>query len=89
MDDQIQELADAIYADQVRRARAMTVAERMETGIQMFEDRLAEMRRGFRVQFPNAADSELENLVRGQLDEERRAEEAGLFYSSRNLDLSN
>jgi len=57
MDEQkIKELADAIYVEKIRRARAMTPGERMEAGIQLFEERLAEMRRDFRVHFPDAAD---------------------------------
>lgn len=86
MDEQIQELADAIYADKVRRARAMTVGERMETGIELFESGLGVMRDGIRHQFPDADESEVEKILKQRLARLKQVHEHGLYTKASLLD---
>lgn len=86
MDEQIQELADAIYADKVRRARAMTVAERMETGIELFESGLGVMRDGIRFQFPDADESEVEMILKQRLARLKQVHDHGLYTKTSRLD---
>ncbi len=75
----IKPLADAIYADKVRRARALTVGERIDTAIELFEGALGMMRDGLRAQFPDANEAELETTLRQRLRRLRQIEERGLY----------
>jgi hypothetical protein len=78
----IKSLADAIYADKVRRARALTEGERIDTAIELFEGALGMMRDGLRAQFPGADDAELENTLRKRLRRLRQVEEHGLYQKA-------
>lgn len=78
----IKPLADAIYADKVRRARALTAGERIDTAIELFEGALGMMRDGLRAQFPGADDAALEITLRKRLRRLRQIEEQGLFQKT-------
>lgn len=78
-EQEIRQTADAIYRDKVRRARALTVSERVETGIELFEGALGMMRDGIRHQFPGASPEEVEERLRARLKRLRRVSEAGLY----------
>jgi hypothetical protein len=79
MDENIQELADSIYARKVRRARAMTVGERIDTGIELFEGSLGMMRDGIRHQFPEADENEVETILQRRLARLKQVHEHGLY----------
>jgi len=79
MDENIQELADSIYARKVRRARAMTVGERIDTGIELFEGSLGMMRDGIRHQFPEADENEVETILQRRLARLKQVHENGLY----------
>jgi hypothetical protein len=85
-DQQIKELADAIYVEKIRRARAMTVGERMEAGIELFEASLDLMRDGIRMLHPEADDEEVERILRRQLARRRQIHEHGLYRKGPRLD---
>jgi Rv0078B-related antitoxin len=75
----IKPLADAIYADKVRRAQALTEGERIDTAIELFEGALGMMRDGLRAQFPGADEAELESTLRKRLRRLRQVDEFGLY----------
>jgi hypothetical protein len=86
MDEQkIKELADAIYAEKIRRARAMTPGERMEAGIELFEASLGVMRDGIRMQHPEADDDAVETILKRRLDRLRRMNDHGIYQTGANL----
>ncbi len=78
----IKPLADAIYADKVRRARALTEGERIDTAIELFEGALGMMRDGLRAQFPGIDEPELEITLRKRLSRLRQVEEHGLYQKT-------
>jgi len=79
MDEDIRKLADAIYVEKVRRARTLTVGERIATGIALFEDALGMMRDGIRMQFPEADKDEVEVILKRRLARLRQVHEHGLY----------
>ena len=79
MEESIPALTDAIFREKVLRARKMTVAERFETGIELFGKGLAQMRSGVRHQFPDASDDEVRTILRARLRRSRQLDEHGLF----------
>jgi len=79
MDENIQELADSIYARKVRRARAMTVGERIAEGLRLHVEGLERKRFEIRTDLPNADETEVEMVLRQRLDVEREEEERGVF----------
>jgi len=78
-EQQIKELADAIYVEKVRRARAMTPSRKMGLGGVLFGEVCGRMRAGIRSQFPNADAAEVEAILRKRLDRLAAVEEAGIF----------
>jgi len=78
-DADIKPTADAIYADKVRRARALTIGERIDTSIELFEGALGMMRDGIRSQFPSLDDSGVENMLRKRLGRLRQVAEHGIY----------
>ena len=65
MEENIKAMADAICADKVRLARGLSVGERIDTAIELFEGALGMMRDGIRAQFPEK--NEVESLLRWRL----------------------
>ncbi|MBL9131688.1 MAG: hypothetical protein JNG86_10840 [Verrucomicrobiaceae bacterium] len=78
-DADIKPMADAIYADKVRRARALTIGERIDTSIELFEGALGLMRDGIRHQFPSLDDSGVENMLRKRLRRLRQVADHGIY----------
>lgn len=79
MEENIKALADAIYADKVRRARALSVGERIDTAIELFEGALGMMRDGIRAQFPEKNEADVEALLRWRLRRLRQVGEHGIY----------
>lgn len=78
-DQQIKDLADAIYVEKIRRARAMTPASKMGSGAEMFAEVCGRMRAGIRAQFPGSEEQDVEFLLRKRLDRLAAIEDAGIF----------
>jgi hypothetical protein len=70
--DSIKQLADEIYRDRVRRARQMTVAEKILAGPRLFDMACEIMRGGIRMQFPEADARRVEEILRERLAIARR-----------------
>ncbi len=79
MENDIKALADAIYRDKVRRARALTEGARFDTGIELFEGALGLMEDGVRAQFPELDEDGVNAAVRARLTRIRRMEEHGIY----------
>ncbi|MDF2375075.1 MAG: hypothetical protein P1U81_02465 [Verrucomicrobiales bacterium] len=79
MEDSIQELADAIYREKVLRARKMSVAERIETGIELGIVAEKAMISGIRAQFPEASAEEQKEILTTRLRRLRKLHERDLF----------
>ena len=84
MEDCIPHLADSIYVDKVRRACQLTMGERIDTSIELFEGALGLMRDGIRAQFPDQSQEEVEQTLRKRLRRLRQVGEHGI-YSKLNI----
>jgi hypothetical protein len=67
MEEQIANLAESKFRERVIRARQLTVVERFEAGIELFEDSLGYLRDAIRFQFPDADDVEIESLLKKRI----------------------
>ena len=74
-----QELIDSLYREKVLRARSMTVGERLDAGIELFESSLEWMRTGIEHQFPGSSPEQIEQIVRKRLDIGRKLDEHGIY----------
>jgi hypothetical protein len=79
MDSNLKELADSIYREKVLRARAMPASRKMGLGAEMFAEACGRMRSGIRAQFPDASETDVEEILRHRLDRLTRVEEFGIF----------
>ena len=74
------ELADAIWREKVRRAKAMTPDERLREACRLSDFVFDMMRAGVRSRNPAADDAEVDRIVKDQLDRIRRVEERGIYH---------
>jgi hypothetical protein len=72
--DPIKQLADEIYRDRVRRARQMSIADKILAGPELFDMACRISRDGIRAQHPEADDRRVEELLRQRLTMARRLE---------------
>ncbi|MDA0811715.1 MAG: hypothetical protein O3C21_04900 [Verrucomicrobia bacterium] len=84
MEKQIADLVDPIYRDKVLRARKLSVGERMATGIELFEQALQIMRSGIRLQFPDADDAAVEEILKQRLKRLKQVNEHGIYQPAPN-----
>ena len=82
MDALIQPLADAIYADRVKRARNAPTSQKMGWGPELFEEACERMRMGIRHQFPETAPADVERILLERLDRLRRVHEHSIYSSA-------
>ena len=75
----IKPLADAIYADKVRRARAAPKEQKMGWGPELFAEACVRMKDGIRHQFPQATDAEVGALLLKRLNRLRQVAEHGIY----------
>ena len=81
-DADIKPLADALFVEKVRRARALTIGERIDTSIELFEGALGLMRDGIRSQFPSLDAPGVEGVLRKRLRRLRQVAEHGIYRPS-------
>jgi hypothetical protein len=79
MDENIQELADSIYREKVRRARKASPSKKMGWGAELFAEVCGRMRSGIRSQHPEATNAEVEAILCKRLDRLTRLHESGVF----------
>jgi hypothetical protein len=78
-DADIKPMADAIYADKVRRARAAPKEQKMGWGPELFSEACVRMKDGIRHQFPHATDDEVVALLLKRLNRLRQVAEHGIY----------
>lgn len=76
MASDVSALADALYWDEVARARAMTDAERLLAGPRLFERACRVMADGIRHEHPDLDDAGVAALLKQRLDRLRALERA-------------
>ena len=79
MDDTIKPLADAIYADKVRRARSAPQNQKMGWGAELFAEACERMAIGIRCRFPHYSEDEVRIGVQKQLNRLRQLHEHGIY----------
>jgi hypothetical protein len=77
MEQQITALVDPIYRDKVLRAREAPASRKMGWGAELFYEVCGRMRSGIRMQFPDAADSEVDAILKQRLERLTKVEDAG------------
>ncbi len=82
MESTIQPLADAIYADKVRRARIAPASKKMGWGPELFSESCDRMCSGIRAQFPYASPSEVAALLLRRLNRLRKVHEHGIYQAA-------
>ena len=73
------QLADEIFRERVRRARAMAPEDKLCAGIELFEQACERMRDGIRMQFPSADGREVERILPQRIQAIRKAEDYGIY----------
>ncbi len=81
-DADIKPMADAIYADKVRRARAAPATQKMGWGAELFAEACQRMSDGIRAQFPVLSPIEVKTLLAKRLDRLRKLDEHGIYQPS-------
>jgi hypothetical protein len=76
-----QVLADAIYWDKVRRARATSLADRFMAGFELLETSLGFTRAGIAHQLGTDDDAEIAAELQRRFDVVRRVNERGLYQT--------
>ncbi len=79
MEEQIAALIDPIYRAKVLRAREAPLSKKMGWGAEMFAEVRGRMKSGIRMQFPEADEEEVNNILLDRLNRLTRAEEMGIF----------
>lgn len=79
-DAQIEEIVDPIYREKVLRARRAPLTRKMGWGAELFSEVCGRMRSGIRSQFPEADETEVEEILRKRLKRISQLEDHGLFY---------
>ena len=78
----IKPLADAIYADKVRRARAAPATQKMGWGAELFADACERMCDGIRAQFPAFGPDEVKAMLQKRLNRLRKLDEHGIYRTT-------
>jgi hypothetical protein len=78
----IKPLADAIYADKVRRARAAPATQKMGWGAELFAEACERMCDGIRAQFPAFSPDEVRAMLLKRLSRLRQVDEHGIYQRS-------
>ena len=79
----IKPLADAIYADKVRRARAAPASQKMGWGAELFADACERMSSGIRAQFPAFSSDEVKSMLQKRLNRLRQLDEHGIYQRAK------
>jgi hypothetical protein len=85
MEENIKALADTIYADKVRRARAAPLSKKMGWGAELFHEACERMCQGIRAQHPQASSEEVKAELLRRLNRLRQVHEHGLYQQAPTL----
>lgn len=81
-----QELIDAVDRDRVRAARRMSPEEKLWAGARLFDEVCERMKAGIRMQFPEADERRVAEILRDRLRRLREFEERGFYRPVENPD---
>jgi hypothetical protein len=76
-------MADAIYADKVRRARAAPATHKMGWGAELFAEACERMSSGIRAQFPSFSSEEVRTMLLKRLNRLRQLDEHGIYQHAK------
>ncbi len=79
LDAELNALQDEIFLSKVKRARRMSIDERMMEGLHLFDRCLSLMRDGISASHPEFSPEQIEKEVRRRLAIARRLDDAGLY----------
>lgn len=82
MDSDIQPLADAIYRERVIRARQTPPEDRLLDGIRLYDQAVARMRLGVKLQHPTAGDEEVDRLLVERIRKMWRLSDYGYYRAA-------
>jgi hypothetical protein len=82
MESEIAALANSIYRDKVRRARAAPTSSKMGWGAELFSEACDRMRSGILAQFTNLDATQVEDVLRQRLQRLRRLHEHGIYQKA-------
>lgn len=68
------DVIDAIYRERILRARQVSIAEKLMSGADLFEEVRERMAEGIRSQYPELDDAAVRELMRQRLERLRRIE---------------
>lgn len=71
---------DKAFWERVERARRMSPEEKLFAGVRLFEEECEKKRNELRRDFPAATPETIEALLQQHYDEERRRENAGIYF---------
>ena len=77
--NEFQPLMDDIFREKILRARRQTPEERFATGLEMFDEGVAWMRDGIRMEQPELTPEEVDAKVAQRFARIRQIEEHGLY----------
>ena len=77
--NEFQPLMDDIFREKILRARRQTPEERFATGLEMFDEGVAWMRDGIRMEHPELTPEEVDAKVAQRFARIRQIEEHGLY----------
>ncbi len=80
VDPGIKALQDEIFVSKVKRARRMSIDERMMEGLHLFDRCMSLMRDGISASHPEFTPEQVEQEVRRRLAIARRLDDAGLYH---------
>ena len=81
-----QELIEGIHQDRIRAARRMSPEEKLWAGARLFDDVCERMKAGIRMQFPEADERRVTEILRERLRRLREFEERGIYRPVENAD---
>lgn len=74
-----QDLIGSIDRDRIARARRESIEQKMWEGPKLFEGVVERMKMGIRLQFPDASDSEVLDILWQRLRRLRQVQDHGIF----------
>lgn len=73
------DLIDSIDRDRIARARRESLGQKMWEGPKLFEGVVERMKMGIRLQFPNASESEVLDILWQRLRRLRQVQDYGIY----------
>lgn len=86
VDPEIKALQDAIYVSKVKRARAMSIEEKLALGPILFDQNMQIMRGSIRSEHPEFTEEQIDREIRRRLKIAKLIDDANLYRDAGVLD---